>query len=282
MQDILVDLIDETIVNKKAAQLKEVLRSYGKTALAFSGGVDSTFLLKMLSTVSENSVTAVTVKSIFFPAREEDDARTFCSENGISHRVIDFDVTAFDDICSNPENRCYLCKKQIFSCIRETAAELGMDTVCDGTNADDLNDYRPGLKALKELDVKSPLALCGLTKKEIIFLCEKMNLAVSGKSSFACLASRIPYGEKITPEKISVVEKAEELFHSLGFRQFRVRLHSGSLARIEVLPEEMEKAFLLRKKIQGELEELGIVYVCLDLAGYKTGSLNRLLSEDKK
>lgn len=257
----------------KYTVLKDYIASLGSVAVAFSGGVDSTLLLRVAHDVLGDKSAAVTISSSLFPKRELDEAISFCRENSIPHIVLHIDELAIDGFRRNPPNRCYLCKRELFTRLLAVASEHNLANVIEGSNMDDLGDYRPGLKAIDELGIKSPLRRAGLTKQEIRDLSRELGLPTWEKPSYACLASRFVYGETITPEKLIMVERAEGLLLELGFRQMRVRIH-GNLARIEVMPEDFEKAAALREKIYSELKGLGFTYITLDLAGYRTGSMN--------
>ena len=265
-------------IYEKYEKLKNDLKNLGSAAVAFSAGVDSTFLLYAAHKVLKDQVIAVTAESAFCPRSECQEAAAFCTEHGIRHVICPIDILSHEEVTGNPPDRCYLCKTAIFRQIIGIAQEQGIDTVIEGSNKDDDADYRPGKRAILELEIKSPLAEAGLTKGEIRLLSEELGLPTAHKPSMACLASRIPYGETITKDKLVMAEKAEDLLKQMGFHQYRVRIH-GNLARIELLPEEIsgcmeEKS---RQRIVSVLKDLGFAYVSLDLEGYRTGSLNETL-----
>ena len=267
-------------LQEKFECLKKQLAGYGSVAVAFSGGVDSSFLLAAAHNLLGEKAVAVTAAPAFVSPRELQEARTFCLERGIRQIVIPAEDLNIDRIRHNPPDRCYHCKKQIFEKIQSVAAGEGIFCVAEGSNADDIGDYRPGFRAICELGILSPLLEAGLTKTEIRTLSREQNLPTWDKPSFACLASRFAYGETITDEKLLAVEKAEQLLMDLGFRQIRVRVH-GNLARIEALPEDIPKLAdpALREHISGKLREYGFSYVTMDLAGYRTGSMNEVLKQ---
>jgi len=263
----------------KLNNLKDYIASLKSVAVAFSSGVDSTFLLKTCSMVLNQNCTAITVKSPFFPKKELEEAIDFCKKEKIKHIILDIDILKNNDVIINPTNRCYLCKKEIFKNIKKVAYENNINYILEGSNLDDDSDYRPGMKAIRELNILSPLKHADLNKAEIRLLSKKMDLKTYKKPSFACLASRIPYGEKITLNKLNMVEKGEKILSDLGFSQYRVRVHNN-LARIEILPDEFKKIIKEDKKntIVTEFKKLGFSYVSMDLAGYRTGSLNEVIN----
>jgi len=265
-------------LQEKYEELKEYIKELGSVAVAYSSGVDSTFLLKVAHDVLGDNAVALTARSSSFPQREWKEAEAFTKENGIRHLVVQSKELEIEGFSENPPNRCYLCKKELFSKMKEMAHQHGFQQVAEGSNVDDLGDYRPGLAAIEELGIKSPLRHVGLTKDEIRHLSKEMGLPTWEKPSFACLASRFPYGETITSEKLKMVDEAEQLLLDLGFRQVRVR-HHDTIARIEIeesqFPRIMEKE--IRDKITKRFKEIGFTYVSLDLAGYRTGSMNETL-----
>ena len=265
-------------LEQKYKRLKENIKQMERAAVAFSAGVDSTFLLTVAEHVLGSRAVAVSVEADWVPLREQREAEDFCKCRGIRRICLGVKAEDIPGFAENPPERCYLCKKVLFTKIIEAARAEGIAYVLEGSNTDDLFDYRPGLKALGELGVKSPLREAGLCKAEIRELSRMLNLPTAEKPSCACLASRIPYGEIITAEKLSMAQQGEQLLLEKGFGQLRVRVH-GNLARIEVLPEEMER--LMHEPLRGEiyrgLKKLGFSYVALDLKGYRTGSLNEVL-----
>lgn len=265
----------------KLERLKEELRGLGRVAVAYSSGVDSTFLLKVTHDVLGENAVALTACAENFPARERTEAEEFCRREGIRQLCIDFRPMEVEGFRKNPKNRCYYCKKALFQRFLTVAEELGCAAVVEGSNVDDDGDYRPGHLAIRELGVVSPLRAAGLTKAEIRALSREMNLTTWDKPSFACLASRFVYGEEITGEKLAMVEKAEELLRSMGFSQFRVRLH-GTLGRIELLPSEIGRMMEpeCRAEVNQRLRGWGFSYIALDLAGYRTGSMNETIDRN--
>jgi len=262
----------------KLNQLKAHIKKLGALTVAYSGGVDSTFLLKVAHDVLRDRVIAVTATSLTYPERELNEAKDFVRDNGIRHIVIHSEEMDIEGFSSNPVNRCYLCKKELFSKIREIAGQNGISYIAEGSNMDDLGDYRPGMQAIRELNILSPLKDAGMTKEDIRILSRQMKLPTWDKPAFACLSSRFPYGEQITREKLAMVDQAEQYLLDLGFKQVRVR-HHGELARIEVAESEREKFFNLElmEKIDRKFREIGFAYTALDLKGYRTGSMNEVL-----
>ncbi len=259
-------------------RLKEIIGRCPGAAVAFSGGVDSTFLLGVAREVLGDSLVAVTATAPFVPRREVEDARVFSSSLGVRHGIVEIDWDGIGGFAENPPDRCYHCKKAVFSRIVQAAALLGIDTVMDASNADDAADYRPGMKALEELHILSPLKEAGLTKKEIRELSRRLGYPGWDRPAAACLASRIPYGERITEAKLRRIEEAEIYLAGEGFAVCRVRSH-GDLARIEVAPEMIavlagEPA---RSRAARRLRELGFRYITIDIEGYRMGSLNESL-----
>lgn len=258
---------------EKEKKLAVLLEKCMPLAVAFSGGVDSTYLLHEAVKAGKEKVTALIMKTPSVPERELDEAVAFCKSRGISFFVLPADPFSAAGFRENGRDRCYICKHFLFSALLEKAKEEGIPFVADGTNADDRKEFRPGLRALKELDIRSPLAEAGLTKKEIRELSEKEGLPTWNKPSFSCLATRFPYGEELTVEKLRRTEAAENLLAELGFTQRRVRVH-GNLARIEVLPAEIPLLLERRDMISSRLEELGFLYTTVDLKGFRSGSMD--------
>ncbi len=265
--------------HEKLSLLRENIKNYQKLVLSFSGGVDSTFLLKVAHEELGNNVIAVTARSSTYPEREFKEAEAFAKELGVKHIVIISEELEIENFADNPVNRCYFCKHELYEKIDDVARQHDIVYVADGTNQDDLGDYRPGMQALDELKVVSPLKDAGMTKQDIRALSKEMGLDTWDKQSFACLASRFPYGQKITREKLAMVDKAEQYLLDLGFKQLRVR-HHGDLARIEVSTEERNKLFdeKLMDTIYQEFKKIGFTYVSMDLKGYRTGSMNETIS----
>ena len=263
----------------KLDALRSALRDFGSAAVAFSAGVDSTFLLRVAHEVLGDRVMAVTVSAPFVPPHEIEEATALCRELGVKHVVLDAALADIPSFAENPPDRCYHCKKALFGKMLEFARENGLAAVLEGSNLDDDGDYRPGRRAIRELGVCSPLHEAGLTKAEIRALSREMGLQTADKPSFACLASRFPYGERITAEGLDRVGRAEDwlrgAFPNIG--QLRVRCHGGTVARIEVAPADIPRLAARATDIAAALRALGFTYVSLDLQGYRTGSLNEAL-----
>ena len=256
--------------------LTAIIKEIGPCAVAFSGGVDSTLLARVCrDTLGDNAV-AVTMVTPFFPAREKRQAREFARAIGIRHMFLTQPLPA--GVRYNPADRCYHCKKQVFGALRRFAARRGLGAVVEGSNADDRADYRPGARAVKEFGIRSPLQEAGLTKKDIRRMARSLGLAAWKKPALACLGSRFAYGEKLTPARLGMVERAEEYLRSLGLRQVRVRVHGG-MARIEADPRQF--ALLARNGagIALRLRRLGFTYVAMDLQGYRTGAMNETIGK---
>jgi len=269
--------------SEKRIKLEQELRDIGRLLVAFSGGVDSTFLLKVaVDTLGADNVLAVTARSPTYPESELAEACEAASQFGVSHMVVDSEEVSIREFAENRPDRCYYCKKELFSKLVEIAQRKDYVAVADATNADDKFDRRPGRKAARELGIRSPLAEAGLTKGEIRSLSKEMGLRTWDKGAFACLASRLPYGDAITEEKLRQVGRAEEVLRKAGFRQFRVR-HHGTVARIEVAPEEIPRFHDsgFAAQIVREIKKAGYSYVALDLEGYRTGSMNEMLDLER-
>ena len=268
--------------NAKIKRLRASLREIGSAAVAFSSGVDSTFLLRAAHEELGERAVAVTVRSQLIPRHELDEAAAFCRQEGIRHEIIDFDALSAPAVIANPPDRCYHCKKEVFGLILAFARGAGLAAVLEGSNLDDDGDYRPGRRAIRELGVRSPLHEAGLTKEEIRVLSREMGLPTWSKPSFACLASRFPYGERLTVAALERVERAERwLREELGLTQLRVRSH-GDLARIEVPPDDIPRLAARAAEIAAAFKGLGFAYVTLDLQGYRTGSLNETLAAKER
>lgn len=265
-------------LHNKYRLLQDLLRSYGNVAIAYSGGVDSSLLSYVAHEALGDNAVSLTADAPVVPRSEFADSQAFCKRYGIRQVICHSNPIMMEEVRFNAPNRCYACKKALFSSLFEEAAKLGVETIADGSNLDDLGDYRPGLKALEELQVKSPLREAGFTKADIRALSRELGLPTWSKQSNACLATRFPYGTEITAEKLSLVDKAESALSGMGFTQLRVRVHND-IARIEVPAEQIET--LLRDEnrtsIVDALKELGFAYVTLDLAGYRTGSMDEKL-----
>lgn len=265
-------------VEEKEQKLRALLRSYGSVMIAFSGGVDSAYLAYVAHSEMRESAIAVTGDSASYPTFQRALADQLTNQFGIRHEMIFTEEFEDQNYTSNPPNRCYYCKSELYTKLNDLARERGVQVICDGTNADDASDYRPGRQAAREMGVRSPLLECGMTKADIRELSRRAGLPTWNEPASACLSSRVPYGQVVTIEKLSMVDKAEIALKQLGFRQVRVR-HHGDVARIEVADDEMLRALDLNmaQRMSEALKAIGFKYVALDLEGYRTGSLNEAL-----
>ncbi len=270
-------MVVDTAAGQKLERLQTILRRMESCVLAYSGGVDSTFLLKVAHDVLGDRVLAVTATSETYPAEELEEAVTLARQIGARHLVLETRELENEDFASNPPTRCYFCKTELFSKLEKVAREESLAYVIDGFNVDDLGDFRPGMQAGQERGVRSPLREAGMGKAEIRALSQEMGLPTWDKPALACLSSRIPYGNRITREKLDQIDAAERFLRQIGFRQLRVR-HHDNIARIEVSPEEMETLLVHAEAIVKRLKSLGFLYVTMDLQGYRTGSMNEVLA----
>ena len=265
----------------KLKLLKELLGRYKSAVVAFSGGVDSTCLARIAREVYGDRLLLITASSSTYPFYELEEAKSLAILLGIKHRVIVSEELDIPGYSENPPDRCYYCKTELFGKIKYIALQENCEAVFDGSNADDAKEFRPGMRAKKEKGVNSPLAESGFTKSDIRDLSEKLNLPTARKQSYACLASRFPYGEKINKEKLDRLSKAEYMIRELGFTQFRIRSHEN-LARLEFIPVELDHAWKLTTELTNICKEQGFKYVTLDLTGYRTGSMNETLTDSDK
>lgn len=277
--------MDQSEINKlteeqkdKLDALRRILKDLGSLAVGFSGGVDSSFLLAVAKDVLGKKAIAVTALDESVPERELNEAKAFCQERNIKHIICRVNPLKEESYRNNSPDRCYYCKHGIFTRIKEVAKENGIEYVAEGSNMDDLGDYRPGLKAVEELAVKSPLREAGLYKADIRSLSKAMGLPTWSKPAYACLASRFVYGEEITEEKLHMIDRAEQFLIELGFVEERVRMH-GNMARIEVPAADIPRLASdeIRTAVYEEFKKIGFLFVALDMKGYRTGSMNATL-----
>ena len=269
----------KTNIEEKLARLKDILQDMGSVLVAYSGGVDSTFLAVTAHEVLGNKALAVFAASPVAPPMEKEEAASLAHNIGLRFKIIDSNEMSNPDFVANPPERCYYCKRELFSELKPIAKAEGLKWIADGTNADDLHDFRPGRKASAEAGIRSPLLEAGLTKTEIRQLSHAKSLPTWDRPASPCMASRIPYGIPVTAETLNKIAQGEQYLHSLGIRELRLR-HHGDIARIELDPEDMAKIITpeIRQDIVTHLKALGYKYVALDLTGYRIGSLNEVLN----
>jgi len=270
--------MNRTTQNKKD-KLISIIEKYDNLIVAFSGGVDSTFLLKFAHAILKENVVAVTAQSPIHPERETEFTKKFAKNLGIKHITMQSREMSRPDFVANTRDRCYICKKLLAEDLLKLASEMGIKYVAHGANMDDMDDFRPGLKAARETGIEAPLVDACLTKKDIRFLSKEMNLVTWDKPSMACLASRIPYGTPINDEALNKIDRAEQFVLSLGFISCRVRYHN-EVARIEVSPGDFKRLFedKTRMAIISKFKDIGFLYISMDLEGYVQGSMNRSIS----
>jgi pyridinium-3,5-biscarboxylic acid mononucleotide sulfurtransferase len=267
--------------NGKYEKLKEILSAMDSVVIAYSGGTDSTLVLKVAHDVLSDKAIAMTAVSPSLPASDRIEAMEIARQIGVQHILIDTNETSDPDYLANTPNRCFFCKKETYGKLADYARSHGYSVIIDGNNADDTGDFRPGRQAASEYHVRSPLLEAGLTKNEIRQLSRELGLPNWDKPAAACLSSRVPYGTKINLEMLSQVEHAEAVLHGMGLRQLRVR-HHGQVARIEAEPADFPRLIEQRGQIVSALKELGFTYISLDLAGFRSGSMNDTLRESEK
>jgi pyridinium-3,5-biscarboxylic acid mononucleotide sulfurtransferase len=281
-EDVKMEAVPAEALKKWLKNLEGIVAPYGSALVAFSGGVDSSLALAVAArALPEGRVLAVTSNNETYLPSELEQAQAFARSLGVEHLIVNTRELDDPNYANNPPNRCYFCKSTLYSHLAKIAEEKGYACVVDGANKDDEGDYRPGRKAANELRVVSPLSLAGVGKAQVRELAKHLGLPTWDKPALACLSSRFPYGQEITPEKLAQVARAEEFMRSRGYRQVRVR-HHGEIARLEVGPDEIERAFAEREEISSELKAAGFLYVALDLTGYTSGSLNAGLKKPSK
>jgi pyridinium-3,5-biscarboxylic acid mononucleotide sulfurtransferase len=273
--------LSETLTTKRELLLR-LLAGYGRCAVAFSGGVDSTVVAKAARLALGDAAVAVTGTSDALAAGELDAARALATQIGIRHIVVPTEEFANPDYVANKPDRCYHCKTELYSQLGRLRERLGVDVVVNGANADDVGDYRPGMRAADEHEVRSPLADCGITKQEVRELAASWELPVADKPATPCLSSRVAYGLNVTPERLARIDRAEQFLRSLGFHELRVRLHADDMARIEVPVSEVGQLCdaEVRASVVAEFERLGFKFVTLDLAGFRSGGFTKLVPSE--
>ena len=272
-----------TDATAKLDKLKSILREMGGLVLGYSGGVDSSFLLSVAAEVLGSRAVAATARSEVYPSAEYEASLALVRELGVEHVVFETSELAIESFADNPPDRCYFCKKELFSKLRAIADERGIAWIAHAAQSDDLGDHRPGLRAGEELGARAPLIEAGLTKADIRELSRDRNLPTWDKPAMACLASRFPYGSRITPEKLTQVGEAECALRELGFREYRAR-HHGNMVRLEIGAEDMPRLIAepLRSELIAKMKALGFTYVTLDLQGFRSGSMNETLTAAQK
>lgn len=270
-------------IEEKKIKLSQIMKEYARedVCVAFSGGVDSSLLLKLAVEAGEREGTkvyGVTFDTVLHPKADLETAKTIAAKTGAEHRVIFLDELSNPDILDNPPNRCYLCKKMLFQQLLDLAEDLGISKVLEGTNEDDLHQYRPGLKAVQELNIHSPLAMCGFTKEEVREYAAELGISSANRPATPCMATRLPYGTRISVEVLTKIEEGEEYLRSLGFYNVRLRVHND-LARIEVDQKEFPKFMEIRENITERISALGFSYITMDLKGFRSGSMDEKIKE---
>ncbi len=269
----------DTELRSKLEALKQEIKSMGKVLIAFSGGVDSTFLTKVAVDALSNNAFAVTAHSPSVPEKDFRDAVNLAKLIGANHKIIETKELSNENYKSNPNNRCYFCKEELYTKLTDLANELNIQSILDGTNYDDIQDYRPGMKAASEHNIRSPLKELGFTKQDIRHLSKFYDLPTHDKPSSPCLSSRVPYGKEITTQKLSMIDLAESFLENLGLREFRVR-HHDDIARIEVKAEDIMQIISNRDLIDKRLKEIGFKFITIDLKEFKSGSLNNAMIKE--